>query len=546
MPGITGSKAWIPICCIVVLLSCVGLLFATSPRQGDFWWSDAPRHAMDGVFIHDLIRDHPIRNPEQYAMDYYIRYPALTILFYPPGFALVEALFFAIFGVSHSSAMIAIAACYAATALGGYFLLKRRLPPVVSAASVLVFIALPETALWGRQVMLEIPACAAMMWAAWAFLRFQDTQRSRYLYASVFFLASAMYMKQTAGFVGVVFVATAWLRRRTIPLPGRALLIKAGVLFAVLALPVVAMTLRFGRINVDSVVGGEWNKTSLWSWESLTFYLRQLPDQAGWPVVILATGYVVAAMWRRSWRLEDLDFFLLWAAVGYVAFTAVALKEPRHTVLVLFPIAVFAIQAVCHLFPRPLHNAGVSLLAAVTLAGTLLWHPVPAVSGYQEAAELIAAKAPRNSAILFMGQRDGSFTFNVRARSHRPDISVIRADKLLLRVTQRRELGIVDRGIPADQIATMLNEYGITYAVSEPGFWDDLKSVNELDSVLKGRFAKVAEIKVQANIDHKDRQLNVYRNLTDVSVSSRRQIRIELPLINAVVEGEVGKNTPLQ
>ena len=30
-------------------------------------------------------------------MDYYLRTPALTILFYPPLFALVEALFFAVF-----------------------------------------------------------------------------------------------------------------------------------------------------------------------------------------------------------------------------------------------------------------------------------------------------------------------------------------------------------------------------------------------------------------------------------------------------------------
>ena len=26
-------------------------LFRTSPRQGDFWVNDAPRHAMDGLFI---------------------------------------------------------------------------------------------------------------------------------------------------------------------------------------------------------------------------------------------------------------------------------------------------------------------------------------------------------------------------------------------------------------------------------------------------------------------------------------------------------------
>ncbi len=537
--------SWVSVASIATLFVCVALLFATSPRNGEFWWSDAPRHAMDGVFIHDLIRDHPLRNVHQYAMDYYIQYPALTILFYPPGFAILEAVFFAIFGVSHASAMLAIAACYLATALGAYFILRRTMPPVVSAAAAVVFISLPETALWGRQVMLEIPACALIMWAAWAFLRFQDTRRPADLYGAVLFLAGAMYMKQTAAFMALVFIVAAWLSRRSIVLPNRGTLLRAGLIFSVIVVPLAVMTFRFGRVNVDSVVGGQWNKTSIWSWESLTYYVRQLPPQAGWPVLILAGFGVTVAAWRRDWRTGDFSFLILWALVGYAAFTGIALKEPRHTVLMLFPIAVFAVQALYRVLPRSLAPAGVALFAAITLGDTLVRHPVPAVSGYQEAAELVAARAPSKSAVLFMGQRDGSFTFSVRARSNRPDISVVRADKLLLRVIQRRELGVVDRGIPAEQIAKMLNDYGVAYAVSEPGFWDDLKSVRELNAVLNSRFRKVAEIKIESNVSHHDRRLDVYQNLTDVSLAPRRRIRLELPIVNEVVEGELGKNVPL-
>ena len=48
-----------------LLTVAVVLLFYTSPRAGDFWWSDAPRHAMDGVFYRDLARNMPITHIKQ-------------------------------------------------------------------------------------------------------------------------------------------------------------------------------------------------------------------------------------------------------------------------------------------------------------------------------------------------------------------------------------------------------------------------------------------------------------------------------------------------
>ena len=64
-----------------LLTVAVFLLFYTSPRAGDFWWSDAPRHAMDGVFYRDLARNLPISHIKQWATDYYLQYPAVTVVF---------------------------------------------------------------------------------------------------------------------------------------------------------------------------------------------------------------------------------------------------------------------------------------------------------------------------------------------------------------------------------------------------------------------------------------------------------------------------------
>ena len=102
----------------IVLACACAILLLTAPTNGDFWWFDAPGHAMDGVFVHDFVTAMPWRDPVRFAIDYYMRYPAVTILFYPPLFPIVEAFFFALFGVSHFVAQLTVTAFLLAFALG--------------------------------------------------------------------------------------------------------------------------------------------------------------------------------------------------------------------------------------------------------------------------------------------------------------------------------------------------------------------------------------------------------------------------------------------
>ena len=85
----------------LLVLAVVALLFAGAPHGGAFYWSDAPRHALNGVFVKDLLLDLPLDDPAGYAYRYYAQYPALTILFYPPLFYAISAPFYALLGVSH-------------------------------------------------------------------------------------------------------------------------------------------------------------------------------------------------------------------------------------------------------------------------------------------------------------------------------------------------------------------------------------------------------------------------------------------------------------
>ena len=123
-------------CIAVGFFAVVAILFfITSPKDGDFVYSDSPRHALNGVFVLDLLRDLPFGDPVRWAYDYYLRYPALTILFYPPMFSLLLAPFYAVLGVSQSSALVLSAVFTFALGVAVFVLARRVLPPVTALAA---------------------------------------------------------------------------------------------------------------------------------------------------------------------------------------------------------------------------------------------------------------------------------------------------------------------------------------------------------------------------------------------------------------------------
>src|SRR5262245_60913251 len=103
------------------------VMFFTAPTAGDFSWSDAPRHALNGVFLLYFIANMPLDNLKQYAVDYYLKYPALTILFYPPLFSAILAGSYSFVGFSHAVAQGTVTFFHVLMALGAYLLARRWL-----------------------------------------------------------------------------------------------------------------------------------------------------------------------------------------------------------------------------------------------------------------------------------------------------------------------------------------------------------------------------------------------------------------------------------
>lgn len=526
------------------LIALVAFLFLEgAPTGGAFSWPDSPRHALNGAFILDLIKTAPIHDPLGYAFGYYSQYPALTIGLYPPLFSFQLALFYAIFGVSQQSAVIALFVSYCFAACGVFALSRLWVKRSLAFGVAVIFAFLPEIAFWGRQVMLEIPAYAFFVWSIYFFVRYLREKRISLLYVSMFLIILGMYTKLSVVFiVGTYLIALLRTRGAAVLRDRHSYIIT--VLSIIGIAPLVFMTLKFGQANVQSVVSIADSAVSRLSLAGWVWYAAKLPSQMGWPALVASAAALVSIAlkgeWRRTFLLGDL-VLVSWFLIGYLFFSSIDLKEARHSVFLLLPpLILFGIA--CAEASRRRQWVGEALVAAVALATmsvTLSTRPVHYVDGYRDVAKAIAKIAPPYSNVLFSGYRDGAFVFEMRAAAGRPDVSVIRADKLLLRVSVRRGLGVEEKGYQKAEIAALINRLGVHYVVAQPDFWTDLKEMKRLQEVLEGpQFVETTRFAMNANYPAQEKELVVYENLGDVT-KGPIEITNELPIVGREISSQI-------
>ena len=191
------------LCCLLAVLA--GLWSLRNATSESPVTADAARHMMNGAMILDFAVSGQYTSPRQFAEDYYSRLPAVTLPFHPPGFPLMEAVMFAVLGVSALTARITVAFCCAATAVLLYRLvLATHQSRTQSIAACLLTFAPHLSQFVATDVLLEFPALMFTVAAAFQ-LRTMDsrfTTRSAVLFG--LFAACAIWTKQNTVFLGAV------------------------------------------------------------------------------------------------------------------------------------------------------------------------------------------------------------------------------------------------------------------------------------------------------------------------------------------------------
>jgi hypothetical protein len=206
--------------------------------------------------------------------------------------------------------------------------------------------------------------------------------------------------------------------------------------------------------------------------------------------------------------------------------------------MIAFPLAIFAILALHRILPRSAASAATSALGVATFLYSLLFYPAPAVKGYTAVANYVAEHAPENSVVMFSGYRDGNFIFNMRTQE-RHDISILRADKLLLRVAVERERGVREAVLDQKQIAQELRDFGVSLVAAQPDFWSDLRIMRDLSAVLQGPdFKEVARFPITGQRHLGEETIVVYQPTYPVS-QTRRTLSLEMPIIDQTFRGNM-------
>jgi hypothetical protein len=523
--GGRGEGAWFLLAVLVGAAVAVGY-FLTAPKAGDFAWADAPRHALNGVFIRDFLAAMPFGDPKGFAFRYYAQYPALTILFYPPLFYVVEAAAYAIGGVSEATAIATEAAFAWVLTVAAYGFGRLVLPPLAALGFAVLLAGSPEIMLWGRQVMLDLPCEAMLMVAAWCFLRYLRDGAPAPLYAAAAALLAAVYIKFNAVFLLPVFGLAFLVVRGGAGLRDRRVLATVA-LTVVLLVPGVLLNLKFGSANLQSVAGrpGDLARDSLASW---LYYLKLFPAQLGWPAALLAVPGLALLLARPRGRIDRLMALLavIWLVAGYLLFSALSIKESRVTIVLLPPLALAAVYALVRLLPRPVAGAAALALGCATFGWSLLAGPTPHIGGFPAVADYVAAAAPHDGVVVFSGYRDGNFVFAMRTHGERPDISTVRSDKFLLQVSISRRFGITQTDLTEADIAAMLRGLGTDLVVVQPGFWGDLAVMQRFERVMHSPdFARVASFPLTGTLGEQDgNRIDVYKPTYPVDHSRSREV----------------------
>jgi Dolichyl-phosphate-mannose-protein mannosyltransferase len=495
-----------------VLAILVSAMYVLLPKQGDIWYTDSSRHAMNGAFILDFLRTMPIHHPMGFALDYYRQWPALTIGLYPPLFYMEVAASYAVFGVSEAAALIPALISVFLLGWGAYRLSQNWLDNAPALAVALLAVGTPGAGFWGRQIVLDVSMYAWLIWAALFHLRYLKGDSPRNLYLAVVCTAGAMYTKYNAAFfIGVMVLSILYTKGWRSAFHRTTL--RAAALGLVLLLPLLFFFFKFATFNLMQAGLSEYATVPRWSFAGLTYYTRFMPNVLSWAIVVLAVAFCIGALVPQrtavvetvkpkfSGTTNDAAFLLIWLIFGYVFSTVMAMKDPRYTLPFTYPIILASVLFLDWIASRSSLRGGLALAAASVISVvSLVVTPPPYVTGMRQAAQDIAKVAPQETNVAYLGHYDGTFIYGMRAYGGRPDLGIVRLSKVLINYTVMLEWGFTQKNWNAEQIIEQLRNLHVQYVAVEAGYGADIQVIKNLNAALgSDRFREVGRIKMQSN-----------------------------------------------
>lgn len=468
-PSLHAARSWVQTRAGLLIAVAIALTIGSAGLTDEGYGAaggDMARFLMNGVFIHDLVVDRPLAGWSQfleYTHLYYARYPALSLGHHPVLLPMLEALSFAVFGISVAAGRLVPLASLIAAVAFLHELVSRRYGRVAALAAATLFATSPMVITFTRLVVAEVLAIGLVLASAYYLVRFCETDRRAALVGSAVAFALSLYAKPQSillapALFGVALTAASFRRllRKDVMI--------AAVATLVAAVPALAVPLMVSNSNLHGVMGvAQSGSTSRFT----SLLWAALEPQLAWPVLVVAALGAARAIVRRDPRSL---VFLMWVACVTPAlffFGGIKGEASRYT--------LYWVPALCGLAGSLLadwRNRVVPLMIAAMMTVGVLMQASDIgrysthAGGYEEAAQFVLAATPA-ATVLFSGDMDtGYFAFFVRKHDPARRLIVLRSDKVYT-TSNMRAPSVEDRIQEPAQIYDALHQFGTRYVVIE-------------------------------------------------------------------------------
>ena len=533
---------------ITLILTGKGLFI-----NGDFFWSDESRHAMDGVYFLDLIKDMPVFHLYQYTKQYYAKYPALGLTWYPPFFAMVEAIFYAIFGISTFAARFTVIFFALLGVFIWYVWIREIYNQEIAFYSGLLFVTTPLVVYWSHAVMLEIPTLAMIILSFYCFYKYFELDEKKYAYYLALSLSGALLTKQTAAFIIPLFFSYILIRKKHKKLIKKECIISY-IILAIFIIPLTIFTLKFGTLGLRVTLGDLKEVSKGTTLEQWSYYLRLLPNIFSWPILLLSLPIIPFIIKEKD---KNGLLFLLWIFWWYVCFSYIFGYQGSFSkygnyygIYVVPPFCLLTVLTLNKLrdklkFPPTLILIIISIYQII-LSFNIKTPYIPNI--YEEAAKFVAQN-PKGTTTLVSAYYDGNFIFHVRRHDPKRRMIILRADKTLVSLAVFKRFGVYSHVHNENDIYNMLQDYGTGYIVVEDKDLVGIKAFKMLRKILNSknftliRHIKLKDTKKYSFIPSRIRGLSLliysYNNITPPRVNNlvikfphmRKEIRVPFEVI---------------
>jgi len=471
-------------------------VFSTgSPLDTDFCWPDATRHAMDGVFWLDFMTHKGWLHPIQYTYSYYMHYPAIAPIMYPPLFPFVESIFFGIGGVTPATAKITSAFFLCCLLIALYVLARHWISHSAALLSMVLFVSVPDVLYWGRQVMLELPALFFIVTGTHFLIDYLETGKQLKMWFAVICALLAFYTKQQAlvvlfiYFAGIVTyqgVRKAFAKQHVI----------AFLIFMAVVTPFLILSWKFTRnfsqaagvdpvSRIDDLIG------------SLLYYPLHLPSQVGLLVLVLSVaGFALGLIQFKNSNSKNLIYMTTgWIFSIYIFITSIRHYEVRYAFFWIPPfvlLAGYALDRTFSFLKRPFfdvkYHAAFSIVIVCALIITVvkmdLSQRVPFRSGMKTVAQSVL-KYINGPSILLRIQDDGNLIFRIRQLETGKAPFIFRSMKLFESNYYGLKWGIKEKITDEETIKKIIKELGISLIVWQEGFNKNSKVTQVIKKILE-------------------------------------------------------------